>query len=154
MDAVSLPKVYLAGPITGLSFGEATDWREAAITRLGVHGILGLSPLRAKDYLLAETTLADEYVDKVLSCQKGITTRDRFDCQRADILLVNLAGAERVSIGTMIELGWADSVRVPIILVLEPGSPHDHAMVREVAGWIVPNLQEALDVAIAVLGGE
>jgi hypothetical protein len=35
-------------------------------------------------------------------------TRDRFDATRCDVLLVNLLGAERVSIGTMMEVAWAD----------------------------------------------
>jgi hypothetical protein len=43
--------VYLAGPIAGLTFDGAADWREKAIERLTEFGIKGLSPLRAKEYL-------------------------------------------------------------------------------------------------------
>lgn len=109
--------------------------------------------MRAKEYLSHEAEIGDAYADTVLSNQKAITTRDRFDCQGSDLILVNLLGAARVSIGSMIELGWADAARVPIILAIEEeGNMHDHAMVREVAGWRVPSLDLALDVAIAVLG--
>lgn len=149
---MSRPLVYLAGPITGLSYNGATDWRDAAKNKLDDHHILGLSPLRAKDYLLGETTIGDSYEDSILSCQKGITARDRFDCQRCDVVLLNLLGAERVSIGSMIEIGWADSARVPVVSVFEEGSLHDHAMVREISGFIASNMDDALNTIIAILG--
>jgi len=144
--------VYLAGPITGLSYGGATDWREAAKKTLADNDILGLSPMRAKEYLLQETSIGDSYEESILSCQKGITARDRFDCQRVDIVLVNLLGAERASLGSMIEFGWADAARVPIVTVLEEGSIHDHAMVREMSGFLATNLDDALHTIIAILG--
>jgi nucleoside 2-deoxyribosyltransferase len=144
--------VYLAGPISGLSFAGATEWRIEAIRKLAEHGIQGLNPLRFKDYLLHKTRLEDTYADlNILSSQKGITTRDRWDCQRSDIVLVNLLGAIEKSIGTCLEFGWADSARVPIVTVMEPGNVHDHAMIREVSGFIVPTLAEALDITKAFL---
>ena len=39
---------------------------------------------------------------------KGIVTRDRWDVAKADVVLMNLVGATQVSIGTMVELGWAE----------------------------------------------
>lgn len=145
------PTVYLSGPITGLTYVGATDWRDYAKAVLAPE-IDGLSPMRAKDYLAGEQALAAAgYSEKALSCAKGITTRDRYDTTRADLMLVNLLGAERVSIGTMIEFGWADAARVPIVLVMGDGNPHDHAMVREMAGFIVPTLDEGLDIVKAIL---
>lgn len=148
-----MSKVYLAGPITGEAFGTVNDWRKDAVKFLSLHGIEGLSPLRAKDYLLGETSILDSYEGShVLSSQKGLTTRDRWDCQRADVVLFNFIGANRVSIGTCIELGWADSARRPMVTAMEPGSLHDHAMVREMSGYIVPSVEDALAVVVALLG--
>jgi nucleoside 2-deoxyribosyltransferase len=147
-----MSNVYLAGGITGLSYEEATAWREEACKQFAPHGITGLSPLRHKTYLLGETSLADTYSDlNVMSTEKGITTRDRWDCQRSDVVLFNLMDATRVSIGTMIEIGWADSARRPIVLAMETGGLHDHAIVRACAGFIVPTLQEAIDTVITLL---
>lgn len=143
-------KVYLAGPITGLSYGEAVDWRQDAIKRLNDHNIVGLSPLRSKQYLSQTTSFADRYDEYVLSTQKGIVARDRWDATRCDVILVNLEGAERVSIGSVMEIAWADAHRIPIVLVLDEGNLHDHAMVREVAGFIVPTLDAGLEVVIAL----
>jgi nucleoside 2-deoxyribosyltransferase len=143
--------VYLAGPITGLSWGNATDWRDHARTSLAKNGINGLSPLRAKDYLAKEDAIAVQYDNYVMSTGKGITTRDRWDCLRCDALLVNLIGAKKVSIGTMMELGWASAAHKPIILCMEDeGNPHDHAMVREVCGFVVNTLDHGIEVVKAM----
>jgi nucleoside 2-deoxyribosyltransferase len=147
--------VYLAGPITGLSYAGCTDWRELAIAKLAEHGIKGLNPMRGKSYLKHLTSISgtgEEYKDMgVLSTQKSVTTRDRMDTRTSDLVLMNLLGAERVSIGTMIEAGWADAFRNPIILVIEPTNLHHHMMLREIAGFVVPTLDEALAIAVSVL---
>ena len=145
------PCVYLAGPISGESYAGATNWRDAAKRFLDTLGITGVSPMRSKGYLKDGLSISDEY-DTVMSCSRGIITRDRFDCMRADVLLVYLICAERVSVGTMIELGWADAQRIPVVLVIEDeGNPHDHAMVREIAGFRVNSLAAGLQVISDIL---
>lgn len=147
--------VYLAGPITGLSFQGCTDWREYATKELAKAGIRGLSPMRAKHYLAHLQSISgtgEEYAELgVLSTQKSVAARDRFDTRTADLVLMNLLGAEKVSIGTMIEAGWADAFRVPIVLVIEPTNIHHHMMLREIAGFVVPTLDEALHTVKAIL---
>lgn len=145
--------VYLAGPITGCSYGEATDWRDGVAAVLAPHGIKGLSPMRGKEYLRNETNIGHSYEDTLLSSGKSIIARDRNDSTTSDLLVVNLLGASRVSIGTMVELGWADAHRVPVVLVMEKsGNVHDHRFVTELAGWHVDNLDDAVRVVLAVLG--
>jgi len=147
------PSVYLAGPITGLSFKGCTDWREGAKEHLDKFGIDAFSPMRKKGFLARYKHLSAKGYDlHALSTPSGITTRDRMDCQKRDIVIANLLGAEKISAGTMIEYGWADSARRPVISVMEPkGNPHDHAMVNHIAGYRVETLEEALDLAIAIL---
>jgi nucleoside 2-deoxyribosyltransferase len=155
MESMRGKLVYLAGPITGLSYGEATDWRDLARDDLAKAGIVGLSPMRAKHYLAHLKSLSgtgEEYANLgVLSTQRSVTTRDRFDTRTADVVLMNLLGAERISIGTMIEAGWADAFRVPIVLVIEPTNIHHHMMLREIAGFTVETLDEALHTIKAIL---
>ncbi len=144
--------VYLAGPITGKSFSDSTDWRAACIEELAKHNITGRSPLRAKEYLKNELSIKDSYEDHPLSSQRGITTRDRFDTTRADLVIANFLNTDRVSIGTVIEVAWADLARIPVILVIEKiGNLHDHAMLREIAGYRVDSLEDATKLAIAIL---
>jgi len=150
--------VYLAGPISGLSYKGATDWRQFAELELRDAGIKGLSPMRAKEYLKDVTSdvgfssTCHEYGHlSPLSGPRGIMTRDRFDATRCDVLLVNLAGAEKVSVGTVMEIAWADLCRTPIVCVMEPDNVHEHAMVTEAIGFRVSTLEEGLHVVKAIL---
>lgn len=150
--------VYLAGPITGLTYDGGNEWREEVRLDLAKAGITAFSPLRAKNFLReigvldSAGTPESKYIGlNPLSDPKGITTRDRFDCTRCDLVLMNLLGAERISVGTMIEAGWADAARRPIVVAMEEDNVHRHAMLNEVAGFIVPTLAEAVAVVKAVL---
>lgn len=149
--------VYLSGPIAGCTFAEATDWREYVADRLAP-GLVAVSPMRGKAILRdlmgtnkfsAEGSRAYAHL---LNCSpESITQRDRFDTTHAAAMLVNLLPAKGFSVGTCIELGWADLARVPIVAVLPlgPGPYRDHPIIRGVCGWIV----ETLDVGIGVVNG-
>lgn len=145
--------VYLAGPISGKSYGESNGWRQYAIEQLACHGIDGISPMRAKEFLYSAGLLGcgETAPEHPLTSRNGIITRDRFDTMRCDIMLLNVEDARDVSIGSCIELGWADSKRIPVIVVMSEGNPHWHGMVREIAGYIVETLDEAIDIACAIL---
>lgn len=147
------PNVYLAGPITGLSYNGCVDWRESVKAKFEDMGITGLSPMRHKDYLLNETTIADTHADlSVMSSQRGIFARDEWDVRRCDIVLVNMLGAERVSIGTVMEIAWAWAYKVPVVLVMESqGNIHEHSMLREACPFRVDTLDEAVDIIGAML---
>jgi nucleoside 2-deoxyribosyltransferase len=149
-------KVYLAGPIYGLSWDGASSWREEATRFLREYGIQGLSPLRAKDYLKDEEKLAHHYGDiHPLSSPKGLTTRDRNDVRTSDLVIAYLKGADVASMGTCVEFGWADAWRKPIIMVADEGDLHEqHGMLSEIAGYKVPVLGDAVELAAAILGAE
>jgi nucleoside 2-deoxyribosyltransferase len=144
-------KLYLAGPITGKSWEEATEWRNWITQEIQPLGIQVYSPLRFKNYLSHLDKLDDSYEQFTLSTGKGITTRDRWDATRCDVLLVNFLNTERVSIGTVMEIAWADSKRIPIIVVMEPDNVHMHAMILESVGFIVKTLEEAVICIKALL---
>lgn len=147
--------VYLSGPISGLDYKGCTDWRDAARRSLAFADIDGVSPMRGKEFLRDCGKIEDktqEVLEHAMSQDAAIVTRDRWDTARCDFMLCNLLGATRVSIGTMVELGWADAARVPVVLVMEPsGNPHEHAFVRQLCGYRVETLDEALDLLAAAL---
>lgn len=146
------PTVYLAGPITGQTYSGATDWRDFAKENLNTVGIDAFSPMRGKQYLLQETSIGDAYEASILSTSKAIMTRDFFDCQRCDMLMVNFREAERVSIGTCMEIAWAYANRKPVVLIIENrGNLHDHAMIREACGYRVDRVEDAISVCKSVL---
>lgn len=147
--------VYLAGPISGLSYSESVDWRKSVAADLEAVGIRAFSPMRHKDYLAGEKCLAAVIPDtmkRVMSTHRGIISRDRFDATRCDVLFVNLLGAKTVSIGTMMELAWADLSRTPIVFAMEAaGNVHEHGMVMEAINFRVPTLEEAVHVVKCIL---
>lgn len=152
--------VYLAGPITGLTFDDAADWRDYAKIELAKFSIKAFSPLRAKEYLRQVsgtlTVTCEGYGEMhCLSSPRGIITRDRFDATHCDVLLVNLIGAKAVSVGTVMEIAWADLCRKPIVVAMEPhGNPHEHAMVSEAIGFRVTSLDDAMHVVKAIADNE
>ena len=146
------PSVYLAGPITNLSYDDATDWREYCKRSLAEHGITALSPLRGKQYLGGEVNIADKYDKFVLSTERAINARDFYDVTNRDVLLVNLLNAKRVSIGTVMEIAWAFAARKLVVVVMEENNNlHDHSMIRQCTDYRVTNLDEALAVVRSIL---
>lgn len=145
------PSIYLAGPISGCTFKGCTTWRKE-FRELMPEGVECLSPMRDKEYLDAEELIEHDYPDQVLSCQRGIMTRDFFDCTNATLIVVDLRGATRVSIGTVMEIAWAYATRTPVVAIMEPeGNLHDHPMVREAIGFRVETPEQAARVVRSIL---
>lgn len=146
-------RVYLAGPITGYTFDGCTEWRTMAKDRLAVNGIEGFSPMRAKDYLKSEGILTGSYPEGGLfSSSRNIMTRDFHDCSNCNVLLVNLLGCEKPSLGTVMEIAWAWQLRIPVVVAMEAkGNPHEHPMIAEAIGFRTPTLEDALTVVERIL---
>ncbi len=66
-------------------------------------------------------------------------------------LVDRLAARGNTSIGTMIELGWSDGFRTPTVVCMTPENPHYHAMVAEIAGYVVEDLDSGIAMAKAIL---
>jgi nucleoside 2-deoxyribosyltransferase len=145
-----MKKIYLCGPISGLSYGDCTDWRKYAASKLA-DDIIPLSPMRGKEYLKSQSSMpqADH---QVMSTADAIIARDRNDVMSCDMLLANFLGAKITSIGSVVELGWADAWRKPVILVMEKtGNIHSHPFVDKLCGFKVHTLDEGIEVANAIL---
>lgn len=162
--------IYLSGPITGLTYKGCTDWRKQVAEELA-DDVVGVSPLRGKDYLAHMDEMPHTFETNVMSSQRGIMTRDRYDTMACDALFANLLGVTwaaleqaaaegdirriRASIGTCMEIAWADMLRKPIIIVMEPeDNIHDHPMVRDAAGYRVPTIEEGVALSNALLSLE
>lgn len=154
--------VYLAGPIAGTSYKEATDWRDFVENNLAP-GIIGVSPMRLKEWCARTDKIADveqykeiasDYEFLISGESHAIRARDHFDVRTVDMVFVYLPkmlNARRPSWGTAIEIGWASAVDKPIVLVTDDDTLANHPLVRESVGWIVPNLATGVDVVNSVL---
>jgi len=145
--------VYLGGPISGLSYQDATLWRRAAASYLELAGVLAIDPMRNKEYLAKYVSMPHSS-GEIFSRADFIYTRDRSDIFSADLLLVNTLTRNELGAGTLIEMGWANALDIPIVLVVEPGSVWDKPFVRGVAGVVVHTLVDGLSVVTAMLGAE
>jgi len=147
--------VYLAGPITGLTYDQAEDgWRRWAADALSATGkIKALSPLRGKHYLRDQGALEKQYLTlHQMSSPQGIVRRDFNDVKNCDAILAYFLGAQKASIGTCWEMGAAYALQRPVVAVLEPGSMHDHPFITQTAAYTFNNIEDALDALIYILG--
>lgn len=152
--------LYLAGPITGLTYETARRWRQDVDNRLsqvldvrtGRHMFHVLDPMRGKEALagtgkvLTATFTKDN--DPFNNAEDREVDRDFFDTQRSDVILFNLepdgVNPTRISIGTMFEMSWAKALRKFSVTIMTPGNIHEHLYTKKTSCVIVPNLEEAL----------
>jgi nucleoside 2-deoxyribosyltransferase len=131
--------VYLAGPIAGRTVDQANEWRDKANAVLNVY-YNTVSPLRNYEHPDPKKPISQTDGNV-----KNFVSRDLFDVRSADIVLCNLIGAARTSLGTLFELGYAAAMGKPIALIIEPeGNPNDGPFTRECASWVFTDLDEAL----------
>ena len=149
-------RVYLSGPISGLTVNQAQSWREYVTERLLAKGFEVLNPLRgAEGQQSPRKRLSSRSPEAAPELSdRAFVTRDRHDVLNCDVVLCNLAGAERVSIGAIFELAWAMMANKLTVIVLErKDNSHNHAFVRE-AGLVFPALDEAVDYILTCAGEE
>ena len=151
--------VYLAGPITGLSYDEAVDRREELAQPLreakGVR-IVPLSPMRGKKNLARQQVLKSGGYRSPTSTDAAIVARDYNDVQRCYIMVADLLGCTEKSVGTCIEFGLCLAWRKFVVTIMEPGdeNPHSHGFIREISSVIVHTREQAIKVILDVIGAE
>lgn len=151
-----MTKVYLAGPITGLTYGNSESWRDYVKPILKESGIDGFSPMRYQGKFLEQqgilTAKSHSYSANPHTTDKAILDRDHWDVMTSDLVLVNVLGAKAVSQGTDIELGFALAHRKLVVLIMEDqGNPHEHVMVTQIATYRVSSLDSGIEIVKAVL---
>ena len=144
------PLLYLCGPIRGLSFEEAKGWRRQLGERLRDYYTI-LDPLRDVFSFVAGSELARDIHDRLVDTT-NVFRRDLYDVHRCDVLLCNLEGAKRVSIFSVMELGWAFQAGKFTITVLPDDNCHEHFCVRQASSLVVPCLSRAESYLSSQLG--
>lgn len=146
--------LYLAGPITGKTLEEANDWREneLMLASLAKHGYIPLNPLREKAHLEEwdGLPLPARYTPEQ---EEFEVSNDLDDINKSVAILANLKDAERVSIGSVWEIGYANALGKPVITVLEPGGLHDHLFIHNTSLKVVESMFEAV-AELAILAGK
>lgn len=152
---MSKPSIYLSGPISGLSYREARfGWRQEFASYVDPEKIDLFSPMRQESHLAEIQSIENKpYGGSPLSQSRAIVAKDRLDTQRCDVLVAGLLGAKIVSVGTLIEIGWADAWDKTTIVILEDdgSNPMDRFFLTELADFRVASVKEAAEVAKAIL---
>lgn len=155
--------VYLAGPITGCTKGEAHDWRDYASARLASAGITGISPLRCEP--LVGDRYGIGYNDPRFGVPRAIAAKNLFDMRACDMALVYFPPEICLndldcqhddvyvwpSIGTILELGALRMADKAPIVVCENKILFKHPVFDAFSSWLLTDLDEGIDVAIGVL---
>lgn len=117
--------------------------------------IRAFSPLRDKrGHLPHDVPLNDTVGDHhPLVMPRSTFLRDFHDVQTADLILVNLLGAPRVSQGTIYEIAWAFAFRKPIVVVIDStgDNPHEHLFLDNCMTYRTDGLAEACEITRSVL---
>ena len=146
------PIVYLCGPIDGLTYRAAAQWRHYVEYTLDRSCEI-LSPLRGKEVEDENHIMQGSSGRHVLESAAAITLRDLSDVRRADVILVYLE-EDSPGFGTGVELGIALERHTPVILVVPPTHPlRSHPFLQaSVLGMLVVNeMHEALVVIRTLL---
>jgi nucleoside 2-deoxyribosyltransferase len=147
--------IYLAGPITGLTYDDARNgWRDEFMHMMPSH-IHCLSPMRGKAFIPPGQVIEKgaEYLSThIIENPRGILTRDTNDVRSSDVIVANFLGAQTTSIGTCAEFGMAHAWQKPLVLIMEPeGNVHHHGFITEIASFWVHNLEDAAEVVKTLL---
>lgn len=139
--------VYLSGPIAGQTYDDARfGWRKEFAEKMAI-GIKVLSPMRHEGHLaeVQGQLKAAEQLDHFFSGARIIVEKDALDIKRCDIVVVNLLGATKVSLGTVAEIGMAYASGKTIILIMEDAGTFDSykTVVGEDGVWHVERTKEA-----------
>lgn len=144
--------VYLAGPMSGLTPGDATDWRRWVSWELAKDKIKTLSPMRDTDLMDPAAPIRPHGYDGFLIGDRAALCRDLLDIKRADVIVVNFLDAKRPSLGTAWEIGAARMADKPIVVCCEAGNIHEHALLKESAGYLVVRLEDAVECVKTLMG--
>ena len=140
-------RVYLCGPITGLDRETACAEREWFTQAFAWMGIETLDPMRwdrETYFSTREDAVAEQGEAAVYEWDKAIVARDKSDVCRSDVVLADFRNSKRVSIGSVVELGWADAFGIPVVTIMEPGNLHDHGFVHQLSAFVTADAQEAV----------
>lgn len=137
--------VYLAGPIMGLTYKEASDWRIQLSNIFNVLGIQVINPLD-KHEVPSEVLLNDEklkpFYDEIIAHPDAILERDLLYIRKSDVLIANFTQKED-SVGTLVEIGYALALNKHMIIITKKGSELETHPFTGVRCTIVHSIEDA-----------
>lgn len=149
---MSTKSIYLAGPMTGMKVADSRDgWRFRAHNAFEPF-VECMNPVRGWNCLpdghIMQARGEDEAGLKMVEGKLHFQ-RDVHDIRRCSALYVNTQGADRVSLGTVSEMGMAYILGKPIVAILDPW--HVHLFTEQEASVICNTEEEAIECLKSLL---
>jgi nucleoside 2-deoxyribosyltransferase len=134
--------------MAGFTIEQARSWRRQVIEAEQFNVFFEfVDPCRNKESLEGKGLLTHHgYADSFMCEEQTIFARDTHDISRCDAVLANFGGAEKVSVGTIFELGMAWTLKKPIVTVGLIHGPYDHIFTRQCAAANAGDLEEGLTI--------
>jgi hypothetical protein len=144
---------YLGGPIRGLSYKEANEWREQVAKRLTDAGVKSLNPMRNKGLIKEVDKISDSFEDLKGYSAQDLFKRDKFDVKKSDVLLFNFLNRKVSIIGSLFELAWGDLLNKYCVVVVDNDSIYaKHPFIKGCSSITFDNLDEAVDYICTCFG--
>lgn len=145
-------RVYLAGPIAGLTDNAARGWRDEVAAKLANSGITGISPLRCEK---PTNGVFDDGPQLDPNFAREILAKNTFDVRNCDATLAYLPKppeGQRHSYGTMWEVGATRILGKPVFIVSDDPVIQKHPLFGGVSDWVYDDMDKAVERIIAFLG--
>lgn len=110
------PAVYLAGPIAHMTYAEASEWRQKAHQVFEKEGMEVLDPMSGCESLENHQGPLGDVTPPGMTIWQ-VFEEDKRKIRSADLVLAYI-NSNKVSIGTVWEIGHADALEVPVILIV------------------------------------
>lgn len=154
--------IYLGGPISGLTYDQASEWRLSLADELPAHGWTGLSPLdyngNPRDRAAVLDPWFEDMFDDDVTPEQAVHADFRM-IERSSAVLFNFEQpTTTVSLGSLVELGYAYAKSKPIVVICDPSRPsrYEHPFIVEVADrvivrdMLIPTLDDLRDKLVGV----
>lgn len=135
-------KIYLAGPMTGLTAKEVI--KHIKNRKKQLEGYTVYHPMAGKGFLSTEGILKASGYKSPLISNHHIIERDRWMVSQVDVVFADLSNTNKVSIGTCMELAWAYDMKKYTVVVMEKGNIHEHCFILEAADVIFEDINLAM----------
>jgi len=140
-------KIYLAHPISGLTYDEVIGYYKKISRKLKKIGYEVFHPMTGKSAMRTDIKERFQPIDNKseIATNHAIISRDTWMVRMCDILYLDLTGTQTISIGCVMELFGAYVLGKYTVVVMEKDNVHRHAFVVEAAGVIFEESKKALD---------
>ncbi len=134
-------KIYCASQITGKTWEEVDRYYEDITRRLNHMGYIVFNPMVSKGEDKSNNIIGPGNYKTTNPClsNKAIKKRDCWMVKQADVVFFDLLGTEKVSIGMVSELAWADLLGKHTVTLMKETNIHNHAFILEESDVIFRN---------------